>query len=251
LHNLKIIKGYLFEAFLSEEAHFTRLYLRLRKTEGRIYNNQQVAALPHVPVSHPYYSEWKKRNYSREKLLRYLRKHRNLSNILEVGCGNGWLTANLSRKTKGTVTGIDINRVEIEQARKVFRNLPNLTFIEGDIRSGILKDSKFDMIVFAASIQYFSSLKEIINVVLSHLTLQGEIHIIDSHFYRPDQLNAAKERSRKYFIDLGFPEMIHFYFHHNINDLTSFRYHFLNNPASWLGKIKGHRSPFHWVVIKN
>lgn len=251
MHNLKIIKGHLSEAVSSDEARFTRLYLRLRKTEGRIYNNRQVAALPHVPISHPYYREWKKRDYSCEKLLRYIRKHGHICDILEVGCGNGWLTAKLSTIIKGSVTGIDINKVELEQARKVFRNIPQISFVEGDIRSGILENSKFDIIIFAASIQYFPSLKEIIDVALSHLTLQGEIHIIDSHFYHSGQLNAAKERSRKYFIDLGFPEMIHFYFHHNINDLASYRYHFLNNPASWLGKLKGHRNPFHWVVIKN
>jgi len=251
LHNLKIIKGQFFEASSSEESHFTRLYLRLRKTEGRIYNNRQVADLPSVPVSHRYYREWKMRGYSCRKLQQYIEKHRHICNILEIGCGNGWLSANLSRIIKGSVTGIDINSFEIQQARKVFRELPQVSFVEGDIRSGILEDSKYDMIFFAASIQYFFSLKEIINVALAHLTLQGEIHIIDSYLYKPHQINEAKERSRKYFIDVGVPEMTQFYFHHNINDLTPFKYHFLKNPASLFGKVRVHKNPFHWVVIKN
>lgn len=251
MNRLKIIKGHLFETGTSEEEHFTRLYLRLRKTEGRIYSDKQAAALPRVPASHPYQKEWKKRRYSCEKLLRYIKKHPHISDILEVGCGNGWLTANLSTVTKGSVTGIDINSAELQQARKIFGNIPQVSFVEGDIRYEILGDKKFDLIVFAASIQYFRSVIEIINVALSHLTLQGEIHVIDSHFYRADQVIAAKERSRKYFIDLGFPEMINYYFHPRIDELTSFRYHFLNNPSSWIHKVKNHRKSFHWVVITN
>lgn len=251
MNNLKIIKGQLFEASSSEESRFTRLYLRLRKTEGRIYSNRQVANLPGVPTSHPYYREWKMRSYSCRKLQRYIEKHRHICNILEIGCGNGWLSANLSRIIKGSVTGIDINSLDIQQAKKVFREWPQVSFVEGDIRSGILEDRKYDMILFAASIQYFFSLKEIIHVALAHLTLQGEIHIIDSYLYKPDQINEAKERSRRYFIDAGVPEMTHFYFHHNIKDLTPFKYHFLTNPASLFGKIRVHKNPFPWVVIKN
>ena len=251
MNNLKIIKGDLFEAVPTEEAHFTRLYLRLRKKEGRIYTNKQLKTLPCISPSHRYYKEWKVRKYSCEKLLGYIRKHRQISNILEVGCGNGWLTAQLSKVAKDCITGVDINSIELEQARKVFGDIPQISFIEGDIRSGILEDRKFDMIVFAASIQYFPSLKEIINVALSHLTLQGEIHIIDSHFYRPNQLLAAKERSRRYFMDAGFPGMIHFYFHHTLNELALFRYHFFNNPFSWVRRIKSRRMPFHWIVIEN
>jgi ubiquinone/menaquinone biosynthesis C-methylase UbiE len=251
LQQLKIIRGQLFEEPCSEEAYFTTLYLRLRKAEGRIYSNCEVAELPHVPFAHPYSAEWKKRNYSCEKLLQYLVKHPHIRNILEVGCGNGWLTAKLSSVTKGSATGMDINRVELEQAKKVFGKLPGICFLEGDIRTGVLEEKRFDMIVFAASIQYFPSIKEIIESALMHLTLMGEIHIIDSHFYRSTELPAARERSRNYFINRGIPEMINFYFHHNSNELNCFDYQLLYNPDSWLQKLKRNKSPFPWVVIKN
>ena len=73
-----------------------------------------------------------------------------------------WLIYNRAK-----VTGMDINTVELTQARKVFAKVTNLKFSEGDIRSGILGDEKFDLIVFAASIQYFESLKEILKVAIS------------------------------------------------------------------------------------
>ena len=65
---------------------------------------------------------------------------------------------------RAKVTGLDINTVELEQARKVFSKIPNLKFTEGDICSGILGDEKFDLIVFAASIQYFESLEKILKI---------------------------------------------------------------------------------------
>ena len=120
-----------------------------------------------VATSHPHYKEWKIRKNSCNKLFRYIKRNGHICNILEVGCGNGWLAARLASVTKARVTGIDINTVELEQAKKVFCTKPNLKFIEGDIRSGILADEKFDLIVFAASIQYFKSLKEILNIAIS------------------------------------------------------------------------------------
>ncbi len=142
------------------------------------------------------------------------------------------------------VTGIDINSVELEQAKKVFRNIPNLKFIEGDIRSGILADEKFDLIVFAASIQYFESLHGILKLAFRHLTLQGEIHIIDSHLYQPHEIASAKQRSRKYFTDIGFPEMADVYFHHCIHELESLQFSILYNPGALVNKFLFRSNPF-------
>lgn len=251
MHKLKIIKGLLLEPFIYDDEHFTHLYIGLRLKEGRIYNNREVAALPVVPSSHRYYKEWKIRSDSCNRLLHYIKTHGHICNILDVGCGNGWLTAKLSGVATESVTGIDINSIEIQQARKVFKKIPNLIFKDGDIRSGILRDKKFDLIVFAATVEYFHSLKEIINIALNHLTLQGEIHIIDSHFYKSSQVETAKQSSKKYFTEIGFPEMDDYYFHHKLVDLTPFSFYILNNPDSWLYKLRSQRNPFYWIMIKN
>lgn len=251
LHDLKIIKGLLSEPFIYDDEYFSDMYIALRLKEGRIYNNSEVAKLPTVKASHQYYKEWMIRSNSCNKLLHYIKSHGHICNILDVGCGNGWLTARLAGVAIESVTGIDINTVEIEQARKVFKKIRRVTFLHGDIRSGVLRDKKFDLIVFAASIQYFSSLKEIINIALNYLTLQGEIHIIDSHLYRPNEVTAAKQRGKKYFTNAGFPEMANHYFHHNVDDLSSFSFSLLNNPRSWLYKLRFRKNPFYWVVIKN
>ena len=248
---MKIINGFLSRPNTLAVNAFEELYVALRLKEGRIYSEREIAELPEIAASHLHYKEWLIRKHSCNKLLRYIKRHGHICNILEVGCGNGWLAAQLASVTKASVTGIDINVVELQQARKVFRGIPNLTFAEGDIRSEILADEKFDLIVFAASIQYFESLGEILKIAIRYLTLQGEIHVIDSHLYQPYEIALAKQRSQKYFTDIGFSEMTHFYFHHCIHEIESLRFSILYNPNSWINKLLFRRNPFHWLVIKN
>ena len=251
MNNLKIINGFLLQQDSFNNNEFEKLYISLRKKEGRVFNEKEIASLPAVPSSHPHYKEWEIRKDSCNNLLNYIKKNGHVYNILEVGCGNGWLAAQLSSVAKGEVIGIDINRLELNQAKKVFRRKHNLHFVAGDIHSGILADKKFDLIVFAASIQYFKSLKEIIKTALPYLTLQGEIQILDTHFYPHNELPSAKQRTKKYFSDLGFPEMSRFYFHHSLHELGSFNYEILYDPHSWMNKLLLRKNPFYWIVIKN
>ena len=198
-----------------------------------------------------FFKEWKIRKKSCDHLLYYIKKQGRICNILEIGCGNGWLTAQLASVTKGTVTGIDVNRAELKKAKKVFQKRVRINFLYGDIRSGILADQKFDLIVFAASIQYFKSLKQTVNTTLQHLTLQGEIHIVDSPFYAVEEVFPARLRTRKYFSELGFPQMSKYYFQHRLYDLTSYNYKILHNPHSWISKLTFPKNPFYWIVIQN
>ena len=251
MNNLRIINGYLLNDNSLEENEFEKLYISLREKELRIFTDREVRKLPEVSKTHPHFKEWKVRKNSCRKLLKYVKQKGHICNILEIGCGNGWLSAQLAAATRGEVTGIDINRIELKQAKKVFASRKNLNFVAADIRNGIPGDKKYDLIVFAASIQYFDSFKEIINTALQYLTLQGEIHIIDSHFYLPEKIFAARQRTKKYFSEIGFPEMSDYYFHHSLREFQSFNYTVLYNPHSWINKISFRKNPFHWIVIKN
>lgn len=169
-------------ATYSTAEKFEQLYIRLRRKEGRVYTDDEVAGLPVIHNTHPYYREWIIRKNSCRALLSYVKQRSNILNILEVGCGNGWLSAKLASAADIEVTGLDVNTPELEQARRVFKKIPGLDFINGSLQADELKEKKFDMILFAASIQYFQSLEQVINTSLEHLTLQGEIHIMDSLF---------------------------------------------------------------------
>jgi SAM-dependent methyltransferase len=63
--------------------------------------------------------------------------------ILDIGCGGG-VPVTLALSRRGSVVGIDISAVQVEQAR---RQVPNATFVHGDISSQAFEASSFDAIV--------------------------------------------------------------------------------------------------------
>lgn len=228
---------------------FEQLYTRLRQKEGRLYTDEEVAGLPQINNKHPHFKEWTIRKKSCRALLSYIMQRQNILNILEVGCGNGWLSAKLS--TVAEVTGLDINTTELEQAKRVFGHIANLTFSEGSLENDWTRDEKFDLVVFASSIQYFASLKQTIRHTFEHLTLMGEIHILDSPFYQQHEMEAAKQRTTAYYNALGFAEMADHYHHHTMTDLEPFQFKILNHPHSWKNKLSIRKNPFYWISIKN
>jgi ubiquinone/menaquinone biosynthesis C-methylase UbiE len=230
---------------------FDQLYFRLRQKEGRIYTDADVATLPFIYTSHPHYNEWVIRKHSQKALLSYIKNKKTFANILEVGCGNGWLSAGIAKAIDAEVTGLDINTYELEQAKRVFKHIPNLNFINRNLQSGSLKNEKFDMILFAASIQYFPSPKQIMQIAMEHLTLQGEVHIMDSPFYQIQEIPAARQRTKEYYKALGFEAMAGHYYHHHLAELENFQYKILHHPNSWKNKLAIKKNPFYWIVVKN
>jgi len=205
---------------------------------GRIYTDHEVTLLPFISSDHPYYAEWKVREHSTRRLLKQIQNVGSSVNILEVGCGNGWLAARLANITSGEVTGIDINMQELRQAKRVFAGLNNLDFVTTDISNGLLPDKQFDIIVFAASIQCFSSLRYLIKTAMKNLTLMGQIHILDSPILKGKNVPEKKETMADHYI-------------HHIAGLESFQYKIIYDPAAWNNKLFAKRDPFCHIVIKN
>ncbi len=236
---------------LNTAQEFDQLYFRLRQKEGRIYTDADVATLPFIYTSHPHYNEWVIRKHSQKALLSYIKNKKTFTSILEVGCGNGWLSANMAKAIDAEVTGLDINTYELEQAKRVFKNIPNVNFVNENLQGESLKNEKFDIILFAASIQYFPSLKQIIQIAVEHLTLQGEVHIMDSPFYQVQEKAAARQRTKEYYAALGFEAMADHYYHHHLAELEYFQYKILHHPNSWKNKLSIKKNPFYWISIKN
>jgi ubiquinone/menaquinone biosynthesis C-methylase UbiE len=229
---------------------FEEEYNHVRSRENRVYRDEEVMQLPIVSPGHTYAREWKHREFSCTKLITYLQnKHRPLQ-ILEIGCGNGWLSNRLSSIPNTRTTGSDINASELEQADRVFAGKPGLSFIHGDILNDKGHHQNYDIIVFAASIQYFPSFHQTINRALEKLSEEGEIHILDSHFYTKEEIALARQRTMNYYTELGTPGMADHYYHRCLDELTTYNYQFLHKPEkSFLFRRRSH--PFHWVCIKN
>jgi ubiquinone/menaquinone biosynthesis C-methylase UbiE len=229
---------------------FEKLYLQLRKKEQRVYTDEQVRNLPKIDASHRHFREWQLRKNSCDRLMKYLHQKNKPLHILEVGCGNGWLSSELARNSLGRVVGMDINNEELAQAARVFSDISNLEFISADIRSAQLDYNSFDIIIFAASLQYFFSLDEIMNSAFQYLRAGGEVHILDTIFYKRNNVDAAKQRTKDYYTTLGFPGAANYYYHHCVEDLEKFSTEILYDPVSWRHKFIKNKNPFSWVCIK-
>jgi ubiquinone/menaquinone biosynthesis C-methylase UbiE len=234
----------------TETSDFATTYHNLRRKEGRVYSDEEVAGLPGISQTHPHYREWQLRKRSCDKLIAYLRKKPSPLKILEAGCGNGWLSRHLATVTGSKVTGIDINISELRQAERVFRSFPNLRFMYGSLQAKALNDASFDIVVLAACIQYFPFVPQVIRSVSRLLNDKGEIHILDSPFYKQQELPAARQRTAGYYRDIGFPGMKDHYFHHKESDLEGFTYTVLYRPSLFSGWLLGNRNPFPWICIK-
>jgi SAM-dependent methyltransferase len=230
---------------------FEREYTALRTSEGRMLPDAIVTTLPRIPQHHPLYREWAVRRRSAKSLMRYLKKF-DPDRILEIGCGNGWLTNFLASHLQADCCGVDVNEIELKQGVRLFSTTDRITFVYGDITSGVFDDCKTDVIICASVIQYFPNVTSLIDKLRGMLRPGGEIHIIDTPLYRDSDAAAAKARSVEHFTKLGHPAMASYYHHHAWESLSGYRYTVLHDPNSLPGRIKrwmGH-SPFPWIVVR-
>lgn len=231
---------------------FEDLYLKVRERENRILNDEELKNLPETSVDHPHHKEWKIRADTAFVFGQYLKKKTGELQILDLGCGNGWFAAKMALLPNVSVTGLDVNRQELEQASRVF-HFPNLQFAYGDIFEAILPAETFDLITLNSVIQYFPDLKQLLTRLYTLLKAEGEIHLLNSHLYKTKELGLARKRSQLYYQKLGFPEMAQHYFHHSWEELRAFHWEKLHfQPSFWL-KIRNRlwpkKSPFPWLRI--
>jgi SAM-dependent methyltransferase len=183
------------------------------------YSDEEVARLPEIPDEHPQSAIWRHRKASCRRLMEYLAFKDKALSILEVGCGNGWLSFQLSSIPGNRVLGLDRDLAVLRQAARVFRQQPNLKFMCGDFYSDIMAGLTFDTIIFSASIQYFPSLNEILSASLLRLKEKGEIHILDTPIRR--------------------------------RDLGIFKYRLMFNPRSLPNRLLGKGRQMPWVRVTN
>jgi len=183
----------------------------------RGFTDEEVAQLPNLPDTHPQYKHWHIRKRSCQRLMRHLAFSKKTLSILEVGCGNGWLSCHLASIPGHRVLGLDKDLQVLQQAARVFRHHSNLKFMCGDFYSGIIQGLTFDAIIFGASIQYFPSLNDVLTAALLQLKDEGEIHILDTPL------------SRK--------------------DLAAFKYRMHFNPHSLTNRLLGRSRHLPWITI--
>lgn len=236
-------------------AAWTAVYDQVRELEGRRYPDAAVARLPEVPPDDPLRAEWRRRADAAERLVRYLARSPLPLEIVEVGCGNGWLSARIARSVRARVVGLDLNGHEIEQARRVFGTVPDLSFVVADAELAGSPLPQPTTIVLASVIQYVADAPAFLRRLLGWLAPGGEVHLLDSPLYRPGEAGAARARSEAYYARLGVPAMADAYHHHETGILDGFMTEVLHDPDAPGSRIAarlpgGRPSPFPWIRIR-
>lgn len=235
-----------------EKDQFEKAYLEVRAIEGRVYEDDVVRQLPHLPKGHPQYFEWKLRQFNTRRLLDHLSKTKPRA-VLDLGCGNGWLTHQLARATKAQVLGLDVNKVELLQASRLFDNA-QCRFAYGDIFQTTFPKPSFDAIVLDSCVQYFPNLPQLLDRLLDLLRTNGELHILDSPFYDQKELANARDRTTTYYQKRGSGEMAQHYFHHSWSALNPYTHQVIYQPHALLARLRrkllGEGSPFPWIILR-
>lgn len=104
--------------------------------------------------------------------------------ILDIGCGDGWLTKTLSKY--GHVTGLDLS---VDAAKKLY---PQLKFIEADIITYEMMTGYYDIIVASEFIEHLTPEHQIYFIKKSHLCLKGEGYLILTTPNRPFEEKLLK-----------------------------------------------------------
>jgi len=231
-------------------------YLDVRGREGRLLADEVVRGLPAVPSVHPRAGEWRVRAWSLARLQRCLERRPQLREILDVGCGNGWMAARLAQLLPDRrVLGLDLNQGELEQGARVFAGRPRLAYAHADVMGEAMAAARADLVLLAGSVQYFPDLPSLLTRLCSLLNPGGELQIIDSPFYDDGAVDGARQRSEAYYRGIGCPEMAAHYHHHTWDQLRPFHPDLLHDPRRVLSRLRRRmpgsgESPFPWIRIR-
>ncbi|MCB0429725.1 MAG: class I SAM-dependent methyltransferase [Flavobacteriales bacterium] len=244
-HELEVVNGV---RLLSKRLPFEEVYLKVRERESRLYTDKEVCGLPDLPKRHVHAEEWQLRKKSMMRFLNYLGTC-SPGRVLDLGCGNGWFSFAMRRKINTEVVGLDMNTVELEQAARVFKGA-GIHFCYGDVFQDIFPPAYFDVIILNSSIQYFPDVPALLNRLKYFATPGGELHVLDSPMYKQTEVDAARERSRKYYENLGVEAMCERYFYHGLFSFEPYPVEVMYWYGGWRKALRWKDIPFPWLKIR-
>jgi SAM-dependent methyltransferase len=116
--------------------------------------------------------DWFRWEMIEKKLKRFLEaRSRKEINILDFGCGTGWLSHLLSKY--GNVTGIDISEKAIELASQKYKGIHFVSFDASSKAFEKIKETTFDFIVSSEVIEHVQDQQEYFNNMMQLLKPNG------------------------------------------------------------------------------
>jgi 2-polyprenyl-3-methyl-5-hydroxy-6-metoxy-1,4-benzoquinol methylase len=98
------------------------------------------------------------------------------SNILEVGCSNGYITEYIHDRTASSILGIDFSDVAIDQARQRTREKSDtLRFECVDLTTEVIPGSDYDCVILVDSIYFLGDFKDSLPRFREKLNASGQL----------------------------------------------------------------------------
>lgn len=120
--------------------------------------------------------------------------------VLDIGCGNGFLTSDVAKCTRGRVVGIDMNEDNIAFAKAHYQ-ADNIEFICGDVKTD-LEEARFDVVVMSNVLEHLSERIEFLRQVRE--TIEPAKFLIRVPMYEREWMAPLKEElGIEYVLDPG------------------------------------------------
>jgi ubiquinone/menaquinone biosynthesis C-methylase UbiE len=128
--------------------------------------------------------------------------------VAEIGCGPGPVARSLAAiPGVGEVVGVDPSPIFLAKARELARDVPNLTFVEGDGRAVPLDDGTFDVVVFHTTLCHIPEPERALAEAYRLLRPGGRLAVFDGDYVTiscatadHDPLQACAEVSAEHLI---------------------------------------------------
>ena len=193
---------------MSESARrrWARAYARLRRTEGRgAGGEKELFALPWV-TDGPLAAQWRIRARTFDAFLRRVvasleRERGQALHVLDLGAGNGWLSARLTERGHRCVAAdLRVDDVDgLAAAAPFARRLPRMFGrVVASFDALPVRPRHFDLVVFDASLHLAEDLPRVLAEAARAAAPGGRVAVLDSPFYARaasgDAMRAEKRR---------------------------------------------------------
>lgn len=110
--------------------------------------------------------------------------------ILDVGCGNGWLSSLLLNKYK--VIAVDISKVMIEECKKKFKNEQKIKFYNSFVEELPLENASVDNVIMFDVLEHCVDVKRVLKEINRVLKPGGQLFIVVPQLYGQIYQNLIK-----------------------------------------------------------